>query len=195
MANKVFNMAGGSHSAAAYSAFEDAMYGSCVASETDYSISSVTGMNVTLSTGYGLISTGSGYARRIGSDATNTITIAAASASNPRKDAIIAYIDMSVSPTTSVTDNTNGILKFTSVAGSPSATPAAPSASAISNAIGAGNPYVTLYYVNVPANATSLNASNIDDNRKIASQPEGPTITSGSAAPSGGNDGDIYIQY
>lgn len=195
MANKVFNMAGGSHSAAAYSAFEDAMYGSCVASEDDYSISSVTGMNVTLSTGYGLISTGSGYARRIGSDATNTITIAAASASNPRKDAIIAYIDMSVSPTTSVTDNTNGILKFTSVAGSPSATPAAPSASAISNAIGAGNPYVILYYVNVPANATSLNASNIDDNRKIASQPEGPTITSGSAAPSGGNDGDIYIQY
>lgn len=195
MANKVFNMAGGSHSAAAYSAFEDAMYGSCVASETDYSISSVTGMNVTLSTGYGLISTGSGYARRIGSDATNTVTIAAASASNPRKDAIIAYIDMSVSPTTSVTDNTNGILKFTSVAGSPSATPAAPSASAISNAIGAGNPYVILYYVNVPANATSLNASNIDDNRKIASQPEGPTITSGSAAPSGGNDGDIYIQY
>lgn len=187
-------MAGGSHSAEAYSAFEDAMYGSCVASENDYAVNSVSGMNIVLKTGNGLISTGSGFARRIASDSTNTITIANASASNPRKDAIIAYIDMAVSPSTSVTDNTNNILKFRAVSGSPSSSPSAPSASAITNTIGAGNPYMILHYVDVPTGATSLTNSNITDNRKVASKPEGPTITSGSAAPSGGKDGDIYIQ-
>ena len=195
MANKVYNMAGGSHSAEAYSAFENAMYGSCVATENDYAIDSVSGMNVVLGTGYGLISTGTGHARRIGPDSTNNVTVAAASASNPRIDAIVAYIDMAVSPSTSYTDNSNNILKFASVAGSPSASPTAPSASAITNAIGAGNPYMILYYVNVGAGVSSLTTTALVDNRIIAGIEAGPTISSGSTAPSGGNDGDIYIQY
>lgn len=168
MANKVFNMAGGLHSAAAYSAFENAMFGSCVATASDYVATAGTGMNVSLSTGNGLISTGTGFARRIASDAVNTIAITAA-ASTARIDAIVAYIDNSVTPTTSVVDNTNDVLKFTAVAGTAAATPSAPSAATIQSAIGAGNPYMVLWEVTIPANATALTGATFTDRRVIAS--------------------------
>lgn len=166
MANKVFNMAGGLHSAAAYSAFEDALYGSCVANDSSLAVSAGTGMNVTVAIGNGLISTGTGFARRIATDATNTVSLTAASTANPRIDAVVAYIDNGVTPSTSVVDNTNGILKFKSVAGSPAAAPVAPSASAIQSSVGAGNPYMVLAYVAVAKNATAAGA--ITDVRKIA---------------------------
>lgn len=166
MANKVFNMAGGLHSAAAYSAFEDALYGSCVANDSSLAVSAGTGMNVTVAIGNGLISTGTGFARRIATDATNTVSLTAASTANPRIDAVVAYIDNGVTPSTSVVDNTNGILKFKSVAGSPAATPVAPTASAIQSSVGAGNPYMVLAYVAVAKNATAAGA--ITDVRKIA---------------------------
>lgn len=166
MANKVFNMAGGLHSAAAYSAFEDALYGSCVASDTSLQVSAGTGMNVTVAIGNGLISTGTGFARRIATDATNTVSLTAASTANPRVDAVVAYIDNAVTPTTSVQDNTNGILKFKSVAGSPAANPSAPTAQAIQSSVGAGNPYMVLAYVAVAKSATAAGA--ITDVRKIA---------------------------
>lgn len=166
MANKVFNMAGGLHSAAAYSAFEDALYGSCVANDSSLAVSAGTGMNVTVAIGNGLISTGTGFARRIATDATNTVSLTAASTANPRIDAVVAYIDNAVAPSTSVVDNTNGILKFKSVAGSPAATPVAPNASVIQSSVGAGNPYMVLAYVAVAKNATAAGA--ITDVRKIA---------------------------
>lgn len=166
MANKVFNMAGGLHSAAAYSAFEDALYGSCVANDSSLAVSAGTGMNVTVAIGNGLISTGTGFARRIATDATNTVSLTAASTANPRVDAVVAYIDNAVTPTTSVVDNTNGVLKFKSVAGSPAATPSAPTAQTIQSSVGAGNPYMVLAYVAVAKNATAAGA--ITDVRKIA---------------------------
>lgn len=171
MANKVFNMEGGLHSAAAYAAFENAMYGSCVASADDYVATAGTGMNVSLSAGNGLISTGTGFARRIASDSANTIAITAA-ASSDRIDSIVAYIDNGVTPTTSVVDNTNDILKFIAVAGTPAATPSAPTTATIQSAVGAGNPYMVLWNVTIPANATALTNATFTDVRTIAS-PEG----------------------
>lgn len=168
MANKVFNMAGGRHSAAAYSAFEDALYGSCVATDSDFVATAGTGMTVQLTSGDGLISTGSGYARRIQADSTNTITITAASATLPRIDSIVAYIDNAVTPTTSVTDNTNNILCFVAVAGTPASTPSAPSSVTIQSAVGAGNPYMVLWDVTIPAGATAMNAAVFTDQRKTA---------------------------
>lgn len=179
MANKVFNMAGGKHSAAAYSAFENAMYGSCVASNSDYVATAGTGMNVSLSAGNGLIDTTLGYARRIQSDAAQTIAVSAASSANPRKDAIVAYIDNSVSPSTSYTDNTNNILKFKSVDGTPAATPSAPSSATIQTSVGAGNPYVVLWYVTVPKNATNLTAATFERACPIANTVETADIADG----------------
>ena len=184
MANKVYNMEGGLHSAAAYSAFENSMWGSCVASSSDFVASAGTGMNISLSAGNGMIDTGLGFSRRIASDAVNTISVDAASSANPRKDALVAYIDNGVTPTTSVLDNTNDILKFACVAGSPAATPAAPSDATIQTAIGAGNPYVVLWYVTVPKSATSLSTATFTDNRNISSKIDGSNIKDGTVTSS-----------
>lgn len=168
MANKVYNMAGGLHSAAAYSAFEDALYGSCVANSMSFAVSAGTGMNVSISTGDGLISTGTGFARRIGTDAVNTVAVSAASSANPRIDAIVAYIDNSVTPTVNVVDNTNGVLKFKSVDGTAAASPVEPSAAQIQSSVGAGNPYMVLAYITVPTGATSTSVATFVDARKVA---------------------------
>lgn len=168
MANKVFNMAGGLHSAAAYSAFEDALYGTCVAGDTALSVSAGTGMKAVVAPGNGLISTGTGFARRIATDANVEVTISAASTANPRIDAIVAYIDNAVTPTTSVEDNTNGILKFKAVSGTAAATPANPSSATIQSSVGAGNPYMVLNYVTVPKNASTASTCTFNDARKIA---------------------------
>lgn len=171
MANKVYNMEGGLHSAAAYSALEDALYGSCVAGPMSFVASAGTGMNVELSTGNGLISTGTGFARRIATDAVNTIPVSAASSANPRIDAIVAYIDNSVAPTVNVVDNTNDILKFKAVAGTAAANPTEPSDAAIQTSVGAGNPYMVLWYVTVPTGATTISTATFTDARNIIGRP------------------------
>ena len=180
MANKVYNMDGGLHSSAALGGLEDAMYGSSVANSTSFVVTAGTGMSVSISTGNGLISTGTGFARRIATDAANTVAITAASTANPRIDSIVAYIDNSVTPVQTVLNNTNDILKFAAVAGSPAASPVAPSAGAIQTAVGAGNPYMVLYNITVPANATSLTAATFTDMRNIANEISDADIADGS---------------
>lgn len=167
MAKKVFNMQGGRHSAAALSAFINAMYGSSVANGLDVQPTGSAGLNVLVKVGNGNINTGTGFGRLIQIDADETVALTAASASNPRNDIIVAYIDNSVTPTTAVTDNTNNILKFAAVAGTPAGSPTDPSGSAIQAAVGAGNPYMILGRVRVNTSATSLTAPNITDLRKI----------------------------
>ena len=166
MTKKVFNMQGGLHSAAAFTAFENAAWGSCVANAGSFTVSAGTGMNVQIAAGDGIIST-QNSGKRIQTDAVETAAVAAASPSYSRIDTVVAYIDNAVVPTTSVVDNTNGVLKFASVAGTAAATPLAPSAASIQAAIGAGNSYMVLYNVTVPSNATNLTGATFNDQRKV----------------------------
>lgn len=163
MSKKVFNMAGGKHSAAAYAAFENRLFGSCKASKDSFVVSAGSGMNASISAGDGLIDTGSNYARRIQTDAAETVAVAAASGSFNRLDSVVAYIDTDVTPTTSVTDNTNDILKFASVAGTAAATPVAPTGAAILSAIGAGKPYMIIANILVPQSAANLSGATFID--------------------------------
>jgi len=165
-------MQGGKHSAAAYSELEKWAYGSVVASATSFVVSAGTGMNLNISTGAGLIS--DTIARRIGTDATETATVPTASASFNRIDTLVAYIDTAVTPTTSVTDNTNDILKFAVVAGTAASTPVAPTGAAIIAAIGAGKPYMALYDVLVPQNATNTSGMTLTDRRVVLATPNIP---------------------
>lgn len=160
-------MQGGRHSAAALSAFINAMYGSSVANGLNVLVTGSTGLNVNVQAGNGNIDTGQGFGRLIQIDAVQNVALTAASPSNPRNDLIVAYIDNGVTPTTSVVDNTNDILKFAAVAGTPASTPADPSNSTIQSAIGAGNPFMILARVRVNAAATSLTQGNITDLRNI----------------------------
>ena len=167
MTKRVFNMGGGAHSDAAYTAFENAAYGSCVANATSLAVSAGGGMSVRIAAGDGIISTPSA-GKRIQSDAIETVTISAANATYSRIDSVVAYIDSAVQPTTAVIDNVNGILKFAAVAGTPAASPTAPAESMIQAAIGAGNRYMVLADVKVPNGATSMNTATFTDRRKVA---------------------------
>lgn len=165
MSKKVFNMQGGKHSAAAYTELEKWAYGSIVANAASFVVSAGTGMNLNISTGAGLIS--DTIARRIGTDAVETAAVPTASASFNRIDTVVAYIDTAVAPTTAVTDNTNDILKFKVVAGTAASTPVAPTGAAIITSIGAGKPYMVLYDVLVPQNATNTSGMTFTDRRVL----------------------------
>lgn len=167
MTKRVFNMGGGAHSDAAYTAFENAAYGSCVANATSLAVSGGGGMSVRIAAGDAIISTPSS-GKRIQSDAIETVTITAANATYPRIDSVVVYIDSAIQPTTAVIDNVNGILKFAAVAGTPAASPTAPTESMIQAAIGAGNRYMVLADVKVPNGATSMNTATFTDRRKVA---------------------------
>lgn len=164
-------MQGGKHSAAAYSELEKWIYGSAKATIDSFVVSAGTGMNASISTGAGIIY--DTIARRIATDATETATVPTASASFNRIDSVVAYIDTAISPTTSVTDNTNDILKFVVVAGTAAATPVAPTGSAIVAAIGAGKPYLVLADILLPQNATNLSGATFTNRAPIINDVSG----------------------
>lgn len=93
-----------------------------------------------------------------------TITTAAAS---PRIDYIVAFVDKSVAAVTSPVNNTNNVLKFAAVAGTPAGSPVVPTVSQIQAAIGAANPYITLAQIAVAASATTVTTPNITDSRAL----------------------------
>lgn len=170
MANKVYNLNGGLYSGDAFTAFETRIAssnnGSIVASPSDLKVSAGSGMNVTVSTGAGIIGNGTLSGVRFAIDSPVTVAINAASTANPRMDSVVAYIDKSVSASTSVVDNTDlGIVKFKSVAGTPASAPTAPSTATIQSSIGAGNPYMILANVTVPKSSTAASSFTITDMR------------------------------
>ena len=170
MANKVYNLNGGLYSGDAFTAFETRIAssnnGSIVASPSDLKVSAGSGMNVTVSTGAGIIGNGTLSGVRFAIDAPVTVAISAASTANPRMDSVVAYIDKSVSASTSVVDNTDlGIVKFKSVAGTPASAPTAPSTATIQSSIGAGNPYMVLANITVPKSSTAASSFKITDTR------------------------------
>lgn len=170
MANKVYNLNGGLYSGDAFTAFETRIAssnnGSIVASPSDLKVSAGSGMNVTVSTGAGIIGNGTLSGVRFAIDAPVTVAVNAASTANPRMDSVVAYIDKSVSASTSVVDNTDlGIVKFKSVAGTPASAPTAPSTATIQSSIGAGNPYMILANVTVPKSSTAASSFTITDTR------------------------------
>lgn len=167
MVKRVFNMQGGAHSAAAYTAFENAAYGSCVANIDSLKVSAASGMTAHIAPGDGIISTPNS-GKRIQSDAIETVTISAANATFNRIDSVVVYIDSAVAPSTAVIDNVNNILKFAVVAGTASGNPAAPNEATIQATIGAGNSYMVLADIVVPSSITSINTATFIDKRHVA---------------------------
>lgn len=188
MANKIFNMEGGKHSAAAYSAFENEVFGgNAVASSNALKVTAESAMTVKVAKGNGLIDTGDMYSRRIQVSTDTNLTISTADTSLPRIDYVVIYVDNSVRPSTDQLDNTNNILKIVDVKGTPAASPAKPTESAIQTAIGAGNPYMVLASIYIAAGATSISNSNIEDERPASPNvyyaPTLYTLNGGSPKP------------
>ena len=185
MTKKVFNMNGGRHSQAALSAFINALYGTSVANGLNIVSPDGTGLKVVVKAGTANIDTGLGYGHMVQADADETIALAAASPSLPRNSLIVGYIDKSVSPTTTVIDNTNGIFKIKEIAGTPAASPQDPPASVIQSGVGATNPYIVFGRVRINANATALAQTSIMDMRKMVGLPfNGDYLENGSVSGS-----------
>ena len=132
-------------------------------------------MTVLVQPGSGRITTGTypaSYGYLISHDTAlpgESVTIAI-SAASPRIDYVLAYIDKAVAGSTSGANvnNTNNVLKFASVAGTPSGSPVVPTLSQIQTAIGAANPYIILAQVAVAANVSTITNPNITDLRVFA---------------------------
>lgn len=169
MANKVYNLAGGLHSAAAYAGWENELFGgNAVASPTALKVGAGSGMTVSVGKGNALIDTGDDYSRRVALTEAVSVTLDQADTSLPRNDLIVIYVDMAVSPVQTVQDNTNGILKVVAVKGTPASSPSDPDAGTIQQAIGAGNPYMILASIRVNAGASAISAGNITDKRPMS---------------------------
>lgn len=106
------------------------------------------------------------YSYAAWSDASTTVTISTASSANPRIDRIVAYIDRTMTFTSSNTNNP-GALKFMVVAGSAAASPSAPADSTVQSSVGSGNPWVELAKVNVPKSASSITSAYIDNSGRV----------------------------
>lgn len=88
------------------------------------------------------------------------------SSGNPRIDAVVAYIDLTV--VSSASSNNPNALKFKVVAGTPAGSPSAPDDSTIQSSIGAGNPFIRLANVAVANGFSSIVNANITDTRTLS---------------------------
>lgn len=109
------------------------------------------------------------YAHPVFNDAVYNQNITTADGSNPRRDILVLYVDYGQAPSTAVSNNTNGVVKIKMVNGLAAGSPVDPSDSAIQSSVGAGNPWIKLARVRVPAGQTSISNTLIDDLRTMIS--------------------------
>lgn len=137
------------------------------------------GMAVTISAGYVQIpSVDKSYAYLSWLEGDAQLSIDAADASSARWSVIVAYIDRAIQYSRSQSNNP-GLMKITEVKGNATTVPGD---AAIKTAVGANNPFVVLANVYVPANATSVAASNITDRRTGISLSHGVELPKDSYA-------------
>ncbi|MDQ0672929.1 hypothetical protein QFZ36_000490 [Pseudarthrobacter siccitolerans] len=93
-------------------------------------------------------------------------TVTTADPTNPRKDIVVAYIDLSL--ITTGTTNNLGAFKIKVVPGTAAASPSDPSGATIQASVGAGNPYIQLARVSLTAALGSITNAVITDLRTPA---------------------------
>lgn len=98
-------------------------------------------------------------------DEVETVNISAADPSNDRYTLIVLYVDKQET-TAPVPPNNPGVAKLIAVDGTPAGSPIVPSNSAIQSIVGAGNPFMVLATISVPAGTSTILNSNITDQRE-----------------------------
>jgi hypothetical protein len=114
-------------------------------------------------------------------DAVKNAPVDAADPSNPRKDIVVAYVDVSVAAPGNT--NSSGALKFKAVAGTPAGSPTDPSNGTITSTIGTSL-WIKIARIDVAAGATSVVTANITDLR-TPSIPELPYVYGGASNTNG----------
>jgi microcystin-dependent protein len=114
-------------------------------------------------------------------DADASVAISSNSSGNPRKDAIVLYVDKGATPNADITN----VLKLIAVDGTPAGSPVSPSDATIQAAIGSANPFLRLADVTVASGAVSILNANILDTRvemKLKIQIADPTLAQQAAS-------------
>ena len=146
-------------------------------------------MSVDIGIGDGIVMRSDGvYGHQVFNDAVENKTVTTADGSNPRRDIVVVYVDYGQTPSTLISNNTNGVVKSMIVAGTPAGSPTDPSDATIQSAVGSGNPWFKLARVRVPAGQTSITNSLIDDLRAFAGAKDQPGVVkdfAGTVAPAG----------
>ena len=191
MSKLVFNRDGGASDEYGHLLALSRLFGGNVIQGLNVTQAASPNMTVLVQPGTAFIPTGTSptnYAYMVGVDTTNgdPVTISTANASNPRIDTIVLYVDKSVTPSISPANNPT-LLKSLAVAGTPAASPTAPSGSTIQTAVGAANPYIVLANVTVSTNATQITTSNIADARSLISLNIGAVAASTGVTDAGTN--------
>lgn len=133
------------------------------------------------------------YAHPVFNDAVYNQVISAADGSNPRRDIVVIYVDYGQTPSTAVSNNTNGVVKIAVINGTPAGSPVDPTDPAIQSAVGAGNPWTKLCRVRVPAGQTSISNSLIDDLRSMTTANiTNATITNAKLSTAAGELGGAW---
>lgn len=166
MTRKVYNVGGGRHSEAALSALLSQLLNGDVARGLNIEPTGSAGLSVRIAAGTGQIRVSQFHSRMIQSDAAETTTAVPAPTSNPRRNLVVAYIDPTVTPTTSVVDNTNGVFKFAVIQGAEAATPQIPTNTTVTAALGTEN-WIPLGDFRTNVGATSVVLANITDQRRM----------------------------
>lgn len=117
-------------------------------------------MSVDILPGDGFIK-GSGNTYPIRNTDTINLVVTPNTSGNPRKDSVVAYIDLDETPTA----NCDNVAKIVIVEGVAGASPSAPDDAAIQTAIGGSNPFLRLSDFNIAHNEDAIENSMITDRR------------------------------
>lgn len=121
-------------------------------------------MSVRASAGDYMIPNPSGYDYMGWNSGYESTTISTANPTNSRISTIVLYVDKNATTSASPPNNP-GITKLTSIDGTPSSSPVAPSDTIIQTSVGSGNPFIKLANVLVDPGVTSITNSKITDLR------------------------------
>lgn len=148
-------------------------------------------LDSTLSFAAALIPTSANVAYIGWMDAVENVAVSAAHATLPRKDRLVAYIDVAL--ITGATTNNQNAFKLMVVAGTAAASPVVPTSGTIQSAVGVNNPYIVLADINVAAATTTIVTANITDARTPAALNMsylwgGSSNTSGHLVPNAADD-------
>jgi hypothetical protein len=119
-------------------------------------------MSVDVNTGRCMVRGSSSNVYPVRNSAVSNQVITGNSSGNTRIDSVVVYIDLAASANS---DSTN-VAKFKVVAGTPAASPVAPTDGEIQTSVGGSNPFLRLADVEVINGATSIVNAKITDKRQ-----------------------------
>lgn len=145
-------------------------------------------MTVKVAVGRAYVKGATTNAYPVRNDASANVTITANASGNPRKDAIVLFIDTAASPNSGATN----VATLICIAGTPGASPIAPTDAEINTAL-SSKPFIRLANVTVASGAGSIVTANIADARVTIQFKINQTSLKDLVYAADGGSNDTYV--